>query len=256
MLSGCAPGGTAASSPTATDTSATGALAPTATPTATATAGSGAAAIAAPSVCDAVDLKPDATVAGADLAACVVAYSKAAGSGHEAFSSSDGSAGTADFIFGDSPAMSGTVTGPDGTTSFVLTSDAAWVTIDGAWVEGDVNSTDTRKMLAGTIGQAYRAAADPTVASSLISSAPSWTVQKDQDLVDLPDDSRVSAWRLQADAPFTMLGAEVQEMTVWLTSAHVPVGTRAAVSVGGIQTTTTQHYSGWGMPVTIATPQP
>jgi len=253
-LSACAPGGAAASAPTATDTSATGAA--TLTATATPTTGSGAPAIAAPSVCDAVDLKPDATVAGADLAACIVAYSKAAGSGHEAFSSSDGSAGTADFVFGDSPAMSGTVTGPDGTTSFVLTSDAAWVTIDGAWVEGDVNSTDTRKMLAGTIGQAYRAAADPAVASSFISSAPSWTVQKDQDLVDLPDNSRVSAWRLQADAPFTMLGADVQEMTVWLTSAHVPVGTQASVSVGGIQTTTTQHYSGWGMPVTIATPQP
>ncbi|MBF4563139.1 hypothetical protein ITJ43_13455 [Microbacterium sp. VKM Ac-2870] len=247
-LTACAAGSNVAPSPTSTSASAAAAATPTAV--------AGAPAIAAPMACDAVDLKPDVKVTGTDLAACVVAYSTVAGSGHETFTSSDGSTGTADVVFGDAPAMSGTIAGPDGTTSFVLTPDAAWVTIDGVWVEGDGNSTETKKMLAGTIGQAYRAAADPTVAASFISSAPSWTVQKDQDLVTLPDNSQVSAWRLQADAPFTMLGADVQEMVVWLSSAHVPVGNQATVSVGGIQTTTSQHYSGWGMPVSIATPQP
>lgn len=247
-LTACTAGAAAVPSPTATSTSAASAASPT--------AAAGTSTIATPTACDAVDLKADAKVAGTALAACIVAYSAAAGSGHETFTSSDGSTGTADFVFGDAPAMSGTVTGPDGTTSFVLTPDAAWVTIDGVWVEGDVNSTDTRKMLAGTVGQAYRAAADPTVAASFISSAPSWMVQKDQDLVTLPDNSQVSAWRLQADAPFTMLGADVHDMVLWLSSAHVPVGNQATVSVGGIQTTTSQQYSGWGRPVTIATPQP
>jgi hypothetical protein len=50
-----------------------------ATATASASAAAGAAPIAAPSVCDAVDLTADAAVAGADLAACVVAFSKAGG---------------------------------------------------------------------------------------------------------------------------------------------------------------------------------
>lgn len=226
------------------------------TATASASAAAGAAPIAAPSVCDAVDLRADAAVTGADLAACVVAFSKAARSGHETFSASDGTTGTADFVFGDAPALSGTVTSSDGTTSFVLTPDASWVTIDGAWVQGDATSSDPKKMLAGTIGQAYRAFADPSAAASLIASAPSWTVQKDQDLVDLPDGTQVRAWRVQADAPFSAAGADVQEMTLWLTSGHVPAGVQATVSAAGTQTTTTQHFSGWGMPVSIATPQP
>ncbi|TGY33259.1 hypothetical protein E5344_14510 [Microbacterium laevaniformans] len=249
-LTSCAAGGPApAASTTATTTAAV------ATPTPSA-ATNGPATIAAPSVCDAVDLKADAAVAGADLAACVVGFSKAAGSGHETFSASDGTTGTADFVFGDAPALSGTVTSSGGTTSFVLTPDASWVTIDGAWVQGDATSSDPKKMLAGTIGQAYRAFADPSATASLISSAPTWTVQKDQDVVDLPDGTQARAWRVQADAPFSAVGADVQEMTLWLTSGHVPAGVQATVSVAGTQTTTTQHFSGWGMPVSIATPQP
>jgi len=230
---------------------------PGATATATAPGSTGgAAAISAPADCDAVDLKPGAKVAGTDLAACVVGYSRAARSGHVSMSASDGASGGADFVFGDAPSMSGTVTSSDGTTSFVLTPDEAWVTLDGAWVQGDVNSSDPKKMLAGTVGQAYRAFADPSAAASLISAASSWTVQTDQDAVDVPGEGQVQAWRLQSDAPFSALGTQVQDMIVWLSSAHVPVGTQATVSVGGVQTTTAQHFSRWGMPVSIATPQP
>lgn len=248
-LTSCAAGGPGASESTPSATPPVGAT-PSASPA------PGAAPITAPSACDAVDLKADASVAGADLAACVVAFSTAAGSGHETFSASDGTRGEADFVFGDAPALSGTATGADGATSFVLTPETAWVTIDGAWVEGDPTSSDPKKMLAGTIGQAYRAFADPSATASLISSAPTWTVQKDQDLIDLPDATQARAWRIQADAPSRALGVDVQEMTLWLTSAHVPVGVQATATVGGVQTTTTQHFSGWGMPVTIATPQP
>ncbi|WP_295775811.1 hypothetical protein [uncultured Microbacterium sp.] len=250
-LSSCSAG-----TPNPAGSSSDAAVQTTATATDSPSAVAGAATIAAPSVCDAVDLKADAAVAGADLAACVVGFSKAAGSGHETFSASDGTTGTADFVFGDAPALSGTVTSSGGTTSFVLTPDASWVTIDGAWVQGDATSSDPKKMLAGTIGQAYRAFADPSATASLISSAPTWTVQKDQDVVDLPDGTQARAWRVQADAPFSAVGADVQEMTLWLTSGHVPAGVQATVSVAGTQTTTTQHFSGWGMPVSIATPQP
>ncbi len=213
-------------------------------------------AVGAPAVCDAVELKPGASATGSDLAACVVGFSRAAGSGRETFTASDGSSGQADFVFGDAPAMAGTVTGADGSTSFVLTPDAAWITIDGVWVEGDASSTDPKRMLAGTVGQAYRAFADPSATTAVISASASWTVQTDQDVLTLPDDTEVPAWRLQSDAAFTAVGADVQEMVVWLTSAHVPVGVQATASVGGIQTTTVQHYYGWGTPVAITTPQP
>lgn len=248
----CAAGPAAPSaSPTATESGTVTGAAAQPGPSAT----GGAAVVAAPRECDAVDLKADARVTGADLAACVVGFSTAAGSGHESLTSSDGTTGEVDFVFGDAPAMSGTMTGTDGPTSFVLTPTDSWVIIDGVWVQGDTTSDDPQRVLAGTVGQAYRAFADPSVAAALLSAAPGWTVQKDQDVVTLPDGD-VHAWRLQADAPFTMLGADVQEMTVWLTSSHVPVGNQATVSAGGIQTTTAQHYSGWGMPVSIVPPQP
>jgi hypothetical protein len=188
------------------------------------------------------------------LAACVEGFSRAAGSGHEYLLSGD-SSGEVDFVYGASSQMAGTMTGPDGVTSFVLTADDAWVTIDGAWVHGDPASTDPAEVLAGTIGQAYRAASEPAVGAAMIAAAPSWTVQTAQDVVTLQDGSEVHAWRLQADEPFAALGgAQVQEMIVWLAPGHVVVGNQATVDVGGVQTTTLQQYSRWGLPVTIAPP--
>lgn len=116
-------------------------------------------------------------------------------------------------------------------------------------------STDPAEVLAGTIGQAYRAASEPALGAALIAAAPSWTVQTAQDVVSLQDGSEVHAWRLQADEPFAALGgAQVQEMVVWLAPGHVVVGNQATVDVGGVQTTTLQQYSRWGYPVTIAPP--
>ena len=241
-----APAGGGSPSPT------TGAGATTPTPTTIAAPTE----VGAPVGGDAGDLTSGAPVPGGGPAAGVGGVSRGGHSVHEVFTASDGSSGQADIVFGDAPAMAGAVVGPSGTTSFVLTPDAAWVTIDGAWVEGDTTSTDSRKMLAGTIGQAYRAFADPSVAASLISASGAWTVQAEAELDDLPGAGRERAWPVQAGGPFSALGTEVQEMTVWLSSSHVPIGVRATVSVGGIETTTVQRYSAWGMPVDIALPQP
>jgi hypothetical protein len=211
--------------------------------------------VATPSECDEVELSPGASVAGQALAACVVAYSSAAGSGHEYLLSGD-SSGEIDFVYGDQPQMAGTMTSADGTTSFVLTQEESWITVDGAWVRGDTASSDPDEVLAGTVGAAYRAAADPALGASMISAAPSWTVQTDQDVIALPDGSEVHAWRLQPDAPFAALGGQVLEMVVWLGPDHTVVGNQATVDVGGIQTTTLQQYTSWGVPVDIAPPAP
>jgi len=102
---------------------------------------------------------------------------------------------------------------------------------------------------------AYRAMADPTLAASMISASPAWTVQTDQEIVSLPNGDEVHAWRVQSDAPFAALGTEVQEMIVWLAPGHVVVGNQATVTVGGVQTTTLQQYTDWGVPVTIELPK-
>jgi len=214
----------------------------------------GGVAVASPRECDDVDLVADAKVTGADLSACVIAFSRAAGTGHLHLQSADLS-GEADFVFGDSPATSGSVTGPDGTNDFVLTPTEAWVTFDGAWVKADASSSDYRAVIASTIGESYRAFADPSVAASLLSSAPSWTVQTGQDTVTLPDGSDVRAWRLQADAPFSAAGVDVNEMIVWLGEGHRVVGTQATGTFGGVQTTSLQQFTQWGEPVTIEVPK-
>lgn len=214
----------------------------------------GGAAVASPRECDDVDLIADAKVTGTDLSACVIAFSRAEGSGHLHLQSADLS-GEADFVFGEDPATSGSVTGADGTTDFVLTPTEAWVTIDGAWVKADAASGDYRAVIASTIGASYRAFADPAAAASLLSSAPSWTVQTDQDTVTLPDGSDVRAWRLQADAPFSAAGVDISEMIVWLGEGHRVVGTQATGTFGGVQTTSLQQFTKWGEPVTIEVPK-
>lgn len=209
--------------------------------------------VTAPAECDDVELSPGVSVNGAALAACVVGFSRAAGSGHEYLQSGDTS-GEVDFVYADESQMSGTLTGPDGPTSFVLTPEESWVTINGAWVRGDVSSTDAGELVAGTVGTAYRAMADPSLAASMIAASPTWIVQTDQDLVTLPNGDEVHAWRVQSGAPFTTLGVEVQEMIVWLAPGHTVVGNQATVTVGGVQTTTLQQYTDWGVPVTIELP--
>ena len=226
---------------------------PASTPTTTTPTAAGAVVVPTPAECDDVELSPAATVTGDALAACVEAFSRAAGSGHEYLLSGDTS-GEVDFVYGDAPQMAGSVTGPEGTTSFVIAPPDTWVTVDGAWVHGDPASSDPREALAGTIGAAYQAAADPAAGRAMIAASSGWTVQTDQDVVALPDGSEVHAWRVQADQPFAALGAEVQEMVVWLTGAHAVVGNQATVSVGGVQTTTLQQYTRWGEPVEIAPP--
>jgi len=227
---------------------------PSASATSPGSGSPGAVVVTAPPACDDVELAPGAAVDGTALAACVVGFSRAAGSGHEYLQSGDTS-GEVDFVYGDEPQMSGTLTGPDGPTSFVLTPDESWVTINGAWVLGDVSSTDPSELVAGTVGMAYRAMADPSVAASMISASPTWTVQTDQDVVSLPSGDEVHAWRVQSDAPFAALGTDVQEMIVWLAPGHIVVGNQATVTVGGVQTTTLQQYTDWGVPVTIELPK-
>ncbi len=214
----------------------------------------GGAAMASPRECDDVDLIADAKVTGTDLSACVIAFSRAEGSGHLHLQSADLS-GEADFVFGDDPATSGSVTGADGTNDFVLTPTEAWVTFDGEWVKADASSSDYRAVIASTVGESYRAFADPAAAASLLSSAPSWTVQTDQDTVTLPDGSDVRAWRLQADAPFSAAGVDISEMIVWLGEGHRVVGTQATGTFGGAQTTSLQQFTKWGEPVTIEVPK-
>ena len=246
-LTGCSAGAPSAETPTASD------AAPAASVPAASATPSAIAAVAAPSECDDVKLAPASSVSGQALGACVVAFSRAAGSGHAFVQSGDSSA-EVDFVFSDRPEMSGTMTGADGVTAFVLTQNDSWIRMDGAWVHGDPAGTDPRQVVAATVGTTYRAMADPSLAASLIASAPSWTVQPNQDQVTLPNGQSITAWRVQADAPFSALGTEVQQMVVWLTSQHTVVGNQATVSVGGMQTTTLQQYTDWGVPVKIEPP--
>ncbi|WP_240465540.1 hypothetical protein [Cellulomonas iranensis] len=209
--------------------------------------------VAAPAECDAVSLAPGATVTGADLSACVIGFSLAAGSGHEHVQSGDSTA-EVDFVFSDAPAMTGTMVDADGTTSFVLTQDRSWITIDGRWVEGDITSSDSEKVLAGTVGTAYRTLADPSVSAGMIAMSPTYTVQPDQDVIDLVNGGEVHAWRLQSDAPSSMAGVDMQELIVWLADGHVVVGTQGTGTFGGVQTTTVQQFTDWGVPVVVEPP--
>jgi hypothetical protein len=73
-------------------------------------------------------------------------------------------------------------------------------------------------------------------------------VQKDQDVVDLPDGTQVRAWRAGRRALQRRRRRRAGDDAV-ADAGHVPAGVQATVSVAGTQTTTTQHFSGWGMPV-------
>lgn len=226
-----------------------------ATPTAIASqTPGGVPAVSSPRECDDVDLIADATVTGDALSGCVVAYSRAAGSGHLHLQSAD-LTGEADFVFGDAPATAGSVTGSEGTQDFVLTPAEAWVSFDGTWVRADPTSGDYRAVIAATIGQTYRAFADPSAAAALLAAAPGWTVQSDQDTVSLPDGTEVRAWRVRADGSFSASGVAVKDMTVWLGEGHRVVAIQETGSFGGIETTTMQQFTAWGEPVNIEVPK-
>jgi len=241
LLSGCAP--TAAPGAASATPTAIGSQTPT-----------GVTAESSPRECDDVDLIADAKVTGEALSACVIAFSRAAGSGHLHLQSAD-LTGVADFLFGDAPATSGSFTGSDGMHDFALTPAEAWVSFDGAWVRADKTSSDYRAVIAATVGQAYRAFVDPSAAAALLAAAPGWTVQPDQDTVSLPDGTDVRAWRVHADGSFSAFGVEVKDMTVWLGQGHRVVAIQQTGAFGGIETTTMQQFTAWGEPVRIEVPK-
>lgn len=198
-------------------------------------------------------MRGGATVSGAVLADCVVAFSRAARFGKESVLTGDAS-GLARFEFADAASLAGTRTDPNGETSFAVTPDGAWITVDGAWVRGDPDSADPQAVLAAGIGEVYRAAADPRVTANLVAASAGWQEQTAQDVISLDNGVDQPAWRLQVLEPFTWAGLTVQEMILWMADGHVVVGTQGTSDAGGVLSTTTQHFYDWGEPVSIEPP--
>ncbi|MEU9315052.1 hypothetical protein [Streptomyces sp. NPDC048295] len=209
-----------------------------------------------PSECDGLQLKGGETLAGSALSNCLVAALKAYGSGTESVLSGDES-GTSQFVFGDDPALSGSMTGPEGEKSYVFKGDDEWIKTPGLgkWVKGDANSTDPQEQLVAATGKLYRALADPAVTARMIASAPEWTVEAERPVLSLENGENVEAWRIANKKPYTYLGAAVREHILWFGDDFTPYGGQAESSAGGVMTTTTQHFYDLGKPVTIEPPE-
>ncbi|MEU8505941.1 hypothetical protein AB0C40_14730 [Streptomyces brevispora] len=208
-----------------------------------------------PAECADVPLESDATIPGADLAACVTAAMKAYGTGTE-YVLSAGQESTTRFRFGDDPAMAGDVDGEDGEkakNSFVFLGDEEWVKSDGTWVKGDP-AGDSQEVLVASLGKAYRALADPQVTADVIASSPVWKVDTEKALISLENGKDTYAWRITNAKPFSWHGAEMTEYIVWLEDDATPVGAQGTSNMGGKPGTTVQHFYDLGKPVSIEPP--
>ncbi|MFE3942769.1 hypothetical protein ACFXPV_13010 [Streptomyces sp. NPDC059118] len=214
------------------------------------------AAFATPAECDGLQLKGGTTLAGSDLSKCLVAALKAYGSGTESVQSGDES-GTSRFVFGDEPALAGSMTGPEGEKAYVFKGEDEWIKTPGLgkWVKGDKNSSDPQEQIVAATGKLYRALADPEVTAQMIASAPEWTVEQERPVISLENGEDVTAWRIVNKKPYTFLGAAVREHILWFGDDFTPYGGQAESRAGGVLSTTTQHFYDLGKPVTIEAPE-
>ncbi|MBD0707302.1 MULTISPECIES: hypothetical protein [unclassified Streptomyces] len=217
---------------------------------------SAAPAFATPAECDGLQLKGGETLAGPALSKCLVAALKAYGSGTESVLSGEES-GTSKFVFGDEPALAGSMTGPEGEKAYVFKGDSEWIKTPGLgkWVKGDAGSTDPQEQLVAATGKLYRVLADPAVTAQMIATAPEWTVEAERPVISLENGEDVKAWRIVNKKPYTYLGAAVREHILWFGDDFTPYGGQAESQTGGVMATTTQHFYDLGEPVTIEPPQ-
>ncbi|MFB7917374.1 hypothetical protein [Streptomyces sp. NPDC056061] len=213
-------------------------------------------AFATPAECGGLQLKGDATFAGPALSKCLVAAMNAYGSGTESVQSGEES-GTSQFVFGDEPALSGSMTGPEGEKAFVFKGDDEWIKTPGLgkWVKGDKNSTDPQEQIVAATGKLYRALADPAMTAQMIASAPEWTVERERPVISLDNGEDVTAWRIVNKKPYTFLGSEVREHILWFGDDFTPYGGQAESRAAGVLATTTQRFYDLGEPVTIEPPE-
>ncbi|MGW2184114.1 hypothetical protein ACWCXX_40455 [Streptomyces sp. NPDC001732] len=213
-------------------------------------------AFATPSECDGLQLKGGTTLAGSALSKCLVAALKAYGSGTEAVQSGDES-GTSRFLFGDEPALAGSMTGPEGEKAYVFKGEDEWIKTPGLgkWVKGDKNSSDPQEQIVAATGKLYRALADPEMTAQMIASAPEWTVEQERPVLSLENGEDVTAWRIVNKKPYTFMGAAVREHILWFGDDFTPYGGQAESRTAGVMSTTTQHFYDLGKPVTIEAPE-
>ncbi|MFF2007649.1 hypothetical protein ACFVWY_01055 [Streptomyces sp. NPDC058195] len=207
-----------------------------------------------PATCEALTLKAGATIPGKGLAACVVDAMEAYGTGTEYVLSNDQS-GTARFRFGDDPAMAGENDGTGGKkTSYVFLGDEEWIKNDGSWVKGDPEG-DSKAVMVASIAKLYRALADPKVTADVIGSSPTWKVEPEKDVIALENGENANALRIVSAEPFQWNGAKMSEYILWMKDDATPVGAQGTSTVGGVQSTTSQHFYDLGKPVTIEPPE-
>lgn len=203
----------------------------------------------APAECEALDLTPGVSLAGADLGACVATALSSYGSGREWVESSSG---TGEVVFRYDPEfeMQGTVQTSTGPMTLTFLDGTMWIDSGAGPVKGDVNSSDQEEMLAGLAGELYRIYSDPAMAADLISAGPTWTVGAEED-VTLGNGESVRAFPIVVAAPFTWNEFPVADSLVWFASDWTPVGVRGTVSLMGQSETTTQTFYDLGEPVEI-----
>lgn len=197
--------------------------------------------------CEGFLFESGAEIAGQVLADCMAAAMFAAGSGSQIVSSSDGTTSHVDFEWTPQFSMYS-----QGDASLVVKGDDGWVQMDGRWVRGDQGSSDPEEALAGGVVELARFFGDPRVMTS------AWT-QTAWELVDqraVPATGAVSetAWLLEPQGTFEMLGVTVSEAQLWLGTDYLGVYYVGTGTFGGISATTSNTFTQWSDPVEIADP--
>lgn len=195
--------------------------------------------------CEGILFETGAEIGGQLLADCMSAAMFAAGSGSHIVESSDGSpASHVDFEWTPQFSMYA-----QGEATYVVTGDEGWVQMDGRWVRGDQTSSDPEEVIAGAVVELVRTFGDPRVMTSAFTQTV-WDVVEEG---PVPTTGAVSdtAWLLEPQGTFEMLGVTVTGAQLWLGTDYLGVYYVATGSFSGISATSSNTFTQWGEPVEI-----
>ena len=212
-------------------------------------------------------------LAGADLGSrMLVAMTAAQTASFTGETTADAGASTTDGVLRideDSTSTRATTQAQGETIEIVLLPDEAFVNLgdtgDGKpWLRVTPDSADPVAAAMGQFLDTFRAASDPRSSVEVYAQAGEFTVVGTEDVEGvqatrysgaIPPAALLSTFPEDMRAGLEpMLGTEPFPVEIWLDGDDRPVRFVQTATIQGAETTSTQHFSGWGEPVEIEAP--
>ncbi|GGA80301.1 hypothetical protein [Ornithinibacillus halotolerans] len=201
--------------------------------------------------CKGLLLSVSQEIEGDALAECVVEAMLVQQSGTQIVKNDSGITTIVDFQWVPHFSLSAS----NGEYSVILRGDTGWMqTLDGRWVQEDLNSTHPETKTANVVIQGFRTFVDPRFIGELLGKVSSWTVVGEKIIPDKDAFTDV-AWKLISDDVVDMEISTISDFELYITNDYLVAYFAATGTMGDISARNSNTFTQWGNEVDIPNPE-